>query len=75
MWQIAPVSAELMVHAEDRTDEGGAVSGRVLAVAIAGDGADGGAAPGSTWLLVADERKSGPVWVAQRDVTEQRLGR
>ena len=73
--QLVAVSAELVVEGEH--DGLGPFRGRVLAIAL-GDVADPGPegpAPTSTWLLVADDQRPGPVWVSQASVRAQRLGR
>jgi hypothetical protein len=68
---VIGVSADLVVEA---AHEGQPVRGRVIAVAV--DDADSGCPPSeATWLLVADDDRPAPVWVAQAAVTGQRLGR
>jgi hypothetical protein len=49
--------------------------GRVIAVALDEGDTSRPPSPDSTWLLIADDDKPAPVWVAQSDVTAQRLGR
>ena len=73
--QLVAVSAELVVEGEQ--DGVGAFRGRVIAIAlddVAAPGAEG-PAPTSTWLLVADDQRPGPLWVSQTAVRAQRLGR
>lgn len=72
MMQLVGVTADLVVEGED--DGVGAFNGRVLAIAV---NAGGGSPPGpsTTWLMVIDERRPGPVWVSQAAVRAQRLGR
>jgi hypothetical protein len=72
MMQLVGVSAELVVEGED--DGAGAFGGRVVAIAV-DSGAGSPPGPSTTWLLVADERRPGPVWVSQAAVSAQRLGR
>jgi hypothetical protein len=75
--QLIPISAELMVEG-DGGDGVGAFRGRVLAVALdESPEADGGTDPSqpATWLLVADEQRPAPLWVARESVAAQRLGR
>ena len=78
MLHLAPVSAELVVEGHD--DDAGAFRGRVIAVAVAvDDGPDAGERSGpsasTTWLLVADEERPAPLWVAPDAISAQRLGR
>jgi hypothetical protein len=70
---IAGITADLVVEG-DAGDDIGSFRGRVLAIAVAGDG-DSRPQDASTWLLVADEQRPAPVWVLQDTVTAQRLGR
>jgi hypothetical protein len=72
--QVIGVSADLVVEG---TDEGGVgrFRGRVIALAVDQDAGPGPPDPATTWLLVADDDKPAPVWVAQHTVTGQRLGR
>jgi hypothetical protein len=73
--QIVGVTADLMVEGVDSAHGAGRFQGRVIAVAFA-DGPDRHApSPSATWLLVVDEEQPAPLWVAQSDVTAQRLGR
>jgi hypothetical protein len=72
MRQVIGVAADLVVEG---TRGGDAFRGRVIAIALDGNGADGPPDPASTWLLVADDASPAPVWVGQSDVTAQRLGR
>lgn len=73
MRQVIAVSAELMVEGTQHT--AGRFQGRVIAVAIDDEAGADAPAAGATWLLVADDRKPAPVWVALADVSAQRLGR
>ena len=73
--QVIGVGADLVVEG---TDDGGGVGrfrGRVIALAVDQDAGPGPPDPATTWLLVADDDKPAPVWVAQHTVTGQRLGR
>jgi hypothetical protein len=77
MPRLVTISAELMVEG-DGGDGIGPFRGRVLAIAMeepAEGDAGAGPSPSSTWLLVADEQRPAPVWVAQHTVAAQRLGR
>ena len=77
VWHMAPVAAELVVEGGGEAHGVDAFRGRVLAIALAtaqGDVATG-PDPATTWLLVADDQKAGPVWVRQSAVSTQRLGR
>ena len=72
MLQLVAVNTELVVDGED--DVVGAFNGRVLAIAVDA-GAGGPPGPSTTWLLVVDDRRPGPIWVSQAAVRSQRLGR
>jgi hypothetical protein len=78
MTELVGVSAELVVEGEGGEDDVGPFRGRVLAIALSepssGDRVRRPEAS-RTWLLVADDERPTPVWVAQQDVTLQRLGR
>lgn len=73
--QLIGLTADLMVEGDDGA---GPFRGRVLAIAL-DDRSPGSTAEGpsaaSTWMLIADEERSGPIWVTQSSVTAQRLGR
>ncbi|HEU4974190.1 MAG TPA: hypothetical protein VFT50_03820 [Baekduia sp.] len=70
--QIAGISAEIIVEG---SQDGEPFAGRVIAVAVdLPDGAPEPSAP-ATWFLVADDGRPAPFWVAQDDVSAQRLGR
>jgi hypothetical protein len=69
------VSADLVVEGTDETGGVGRFRGRVIALALDEAPGPGPPDPASTWLLVADDDKPAPVWVAQHTVTGQRLGR
>ena len=74
MWQLVPISAELVIEGQDDVRGVGPFRGRVLAMAL--DGVpDAGVADATTWLLVADDGKPAPVWVGLDAVASQRLGR
>jgi hypothetical protein len=75
MLQIVPVTADLVVEGRDDARAVGRFRGKVIAIAIDDGDAEAGAPPATTWLLVADDDKPAPVWVAHGDVTGQRLGR
>jgi hypothetical protein len=70
--QICGVAADLVVEGEC---DGGPFRGRVIAVAIDEHEDDGPPAASATWLLVADDNKPSPLWVAQSQIFGQRLGR
>jgi hypothetical protein len=78
MTELAGVTADLVVEGEGVEDETGTFRGRVLAIALSepssGDRVRRPEAS-RTWLLVADDERRSPVWVAQDSVTTQRLGR
>lgn len=66
------VSAELVVEG---THGDQPFQGRVIAVALDDGAAGGKPSPDATWLLVADDTAPSPIWVAQNEVSAQRLGR
>jgi hypothetical protein len=72
MRQVIGVAADLVVEGARGGD---AFRGRVIAIALDGEGTNGPPDPASTWLLVADDDRPQPIWVGQGDVTAQRLGR
>ena len=72
MMQLVGVSMELVIEGEDL--DAGPFNGRVLAIAV-DSSAGSPPSPSSTWLLVVDERRREPVWVAQAAIRAQRLGR
>jgi hypothetical protein len=75
MVQIVGLTAELVVEGESERGGTGRFKGRVIAIAFEpGDGREPPEAA-STWMLVADDGKPAPVWVAQSDIAAQRLGR
>jgi hypothetical protein len=73
--QVIGVSADLVVEGTDEEGGVGRFRGRVIALAVDQDTGPGPRDPATTWLLVADDDKPSPVWVAQNAVTAQRLGR
>jgi hypothetical protein len=75
MWQIIGMSADLVVEGRDEARGAGRFRGRVIAVAV--EGGDAGPPPpeATTWLLIADDSMPAPIWIEQRFVTGQRLGR
>ncbi|HSD82137.1 MAG TPA: hypothetical protein VLB47_15830 [Solirubrobacteraceae bacterium] len=75
MRQIIGVSADLVVEGVDPAPGGRRFHGRVIALAVDAGADEGPPDPAGTWLLVADDEQPRPIWVAQRDVTGQRLGR
>jgi hypothetical protein len=75
MWHVIGISAELVVEGRDDARGVGPFRGRVVAVAVEGGAAAQAPDTWETWLLVVDDTKPGPVWVAQGDVASQRLGR
>jgi hypothetical protein len=77
MPQLISISAEIMVEG-DGGEGVGAFRGRVLAIALDEPaGREDATDPSqlATWLLVADEQRPAPVWVARESVAGQRLGR
>jgi hypothetical protein len=74
MWQLVPISAELVVDGQDDARGIGPFRGRVLALALDTE-SDAGMPDAATWLLVADDAKPAPVWVGLDAVAGQRLGR
>lgn len=75
MWQLLPISADLVVEGRDETRGVGDFRGRALALAVRPSDDDQPPDPAATWVLVADDSKPAPVWVGLGDVTAQRLGR
>ncbi len=73
MDHITGVTAELVVEGTRR--DGARFSGRVIALAFEGSPQGQPPPASSTWLLVADESRPAPIWVAQADVLTHRLGR
>jgi hypothetical protein len=75
MLQLIGVTVELVVEGDG--EDGGGIRGRVLAIALDDQPGRDGAEPSaeSTWLLVADDRRPAPVWVAQHAVSAHRVGR
>jgi hypothetical protein len=72
--QIIAITADLVVEGMEGGPGGERLQGRVIALAV--DDGDSGAPDGtSMWLLVADDTRPAPVWVAHADVSAQRLGR
>lgn len=74
MIQLVAVSADLVVEG-DAGGDAGTFRGRVLALAMDGAAAADGPAGAPLWLLVADDRRPAPLWVARDALTAQRLGR
>lgn len=74
MMQLVGVSADLVVEG-NAGDETGTFRGRVLAIAMDDASGPGGPAGAPLWLLVADDQRPAPLWVAQEALTAQRLGR
>jgi hypothetical protein len=75
MWQVIGMSSDLVVEGRDEARGVGSFRGRVIAVAVNGGDAELKPDEAATWLLVADDTKPAPLWVEQRKVTGQRLGR
>jgi hypothetical protein len=73
--QVIGVGADLVVEGADEANGVGRFRGRVIALAVDEAAGPGPPDPATTWLLVADDDKPAPVWVAQHTVTGQRLGR
>ena len=73
--ELIGVSADLVVEGADEAGGTGRFRGRVIALAFDEDSGPGPPDPARTWLLVADDDKPAPVWVAQSAVRGQRLGR
>lgn len=72
--QLVGVSADLVVEG-DAGGETGTFRGRVLAIAMDDASGSGGPEGAPLWLLVADDQRPAPLWVAQETLTAQRLGR
>jgi hypothetical protein len=73
--QIIVITADLVVEGIERGTGGERFQGRVIALAVDDDGHSGAPDGTSMWLLVADDTRPTPVWVAYTDVSAQRLGR
>ncbi|QEC49317.1 hypothetical protein FSW04_18190 [Baekduia soli] len=73
MRQVVGVSADLVVEGVAGED-GERFAGRVIAM-VCDEVADQAPSATATWLLVADDRRPAPLWVAMTDVQGQRLGR
>ena len=73
--KLIGVSADLVVEGTDESGGVGPFHGRVIALAVHEAAGPGPPDPATTWLLVADDDKPSPVWVAQHTVAGQRLGR
>ena len=72
--QLVGVSADLVVEG-DAGGDAGTFRGRVLAIAMDDTPAQGGPADAALWLLVADDQRPAPIWVARETLAGQRLGR
>jgi hypothetical protein len=75
MWQVVPISAELVVEGRDDARAGGPFRGRVLALALDTTADAELTDVAVTWLLVADDARPAPIWVTTDAIAAQRLGR